>query len=235
MTQIRSSLALLLLLLLKGVCRLSFHFDTRFVGEIPEDPWADVRLVAILNHTSLYEPVFAGFLPLRFIWRIARHAVIPVAKKTTDRPLVGRFFKLLSSNVVPITRQRDHTWRDVLSKIDDSEAMVILAPEGRMKRRNGLDSEGKPLTVRAGVADLILSIPEGRFLVAYSGGLHHIQAPGEWFPRPFKTVGMLIENLDLATYRERLLVEAGEPGFHKAVIDDLTRRRNLYCPLAAVE
>lgn len=235
MKAVRATLAFLLLLVLKGVCRVFFRFDTRFVGEVPEDPWADVRLVALLNHTSLYEPVFAGFVPLRFLWRIARHAVIPVATKTTDRPVVGQFFKLLSSNVVPITRQRDNTWRQVLSTIDDPQAMVVLAPEGRMKRRNGLDSEGRPLTVRAGIADLILSIPEGRFLVAHSGGLHHIQAPGEWFPRPFKTVGMRIENLDLRPYRERLLAEAGELGFKKAVIDDLTHRRDLYCPQAAVE
>jgi hypothetical protein len=235
MKAVRAALAFVLLLMLKGVCRVCFRYDTRFVGEVPEDPWAGIRLVGILNHTSLFEPIYAGFVPLRFLWRIARHAVIPVAKKTTDRPVVGRFFRLLSSNVVPITRQRDNTWRQVLSNLDDSQAMAILAPEGRMKRRNGLDSEGRPLTVRAGIADLILGIPDGRFLLAYSGGLHHIQAPGERLPRPFRKVGMWLEILDLRTYRETLLAEAGEPGFHKAVIDDLTRRRDLYCPQAMVE
>lgn len=235
MRAVRATIAFLLLLVLKGVCRIFFRYDTSFVGEVPENPWAGIRLVGILNHTSLYEPIYAGFVPLSFLWRIARHAVIPVAKKTTDRPVVGLFFKLLSSNVVPITRQRDNTWRQVLLNIDDAQAMAILAPEGRMKRRNGLDSEGRPLTVRAGIADLILGIPDGRMLLAYSGGLHHIQAPGEWFPRPFQRVGMLIEILDLRTYRETHLDRAGEEGFHKAVIDDLTRRRDLYCPQAAVD
>lgn len=235
MRRLRQCFTFVLLLVLKGICRLLFRYDMHFLGQTPPDPWAGVRLVALLHHTSLYEPVFVGGVPPRFLWRIARHAVVPIAKKTADRPLVGRFFKTLVAHPVSITRQRDHTWEEVLETVDDPEAMLVILPEGRMKRRNGLDSEGRPLTVRGGVADLLLGIPQGRFLLAYSGGLHHIQAPGELLPRLFQPVGMRLENVDLAAYRQELLSGAGEEGFRQAVIDDLTRRRDLYCPLAAPE
>jgi hypothetical protein len=40
---------------------------------------------------------------------------------------------------------------------------------------------------------------------------------------------MRLETLDIAAYRRELLERAGERGFHAAVIEDLTRRRDLYC------
>ena len=46
-----------------------------------------------------------------------------------------------------------------------------------MKRANGMDLEGMPMTIRGGVADLLMAIPGGRMLIAYSGGLHHVQVP----------------------------------------------------------
>ena len=94
--------------------------------------------------------------------------------------MVGRFFRILAANVVSITRERDHTWRDVLATIDP-DSMVLILPEGRMKRLNGLDSNGQPMTVRGGIADILETIERGPMLVAYSGGLHHVQAPGERF------------------------------------------------------
>lgn len=226
----RNLFTFVLLLGIKMLSTIFFRIRMRWIGETPEDPWADLRLVAILNHTSLYEPVFAGGTPPRFLWAVARHAVVPVAKKTTDRPLVGTFFKVIAGHVVPITRKRDQTWAEVLDKVDDPRAMVIILPEGRMKRPNGLDSEGKPMTVRGGVADLIETIPEGRLLIAYSEGLHHVQAPGEHLPRIFRTVRMKLENLDLARYRREMKELHGEKGFRRGVIQDFTRRRDLHCP-----
>ena len=68
--------------------------------------------------------------------------MIPVAEKTIRRPMVGKFFSLLAAHVVSITRERDHTWREVLTRIDP-DSMVLILPEGRMMRANGLDSEGR--------------------------------------------------------------------------------------------
>jgi hypothetical protein len=53
--------------------------------------------------------------------------------------------------------------------------------------------------------------------------------PGQRLPRVFTTVRMRLETLDIAAYRRELLERAGERGFHAAVIEDLTRRRDLYC------
>jgi len=117
----------------------------------------------------------------------------------------------------------------VLARIDP-DAMVVILPEGRMKRANGLDSERRPMTVRGGIADILESIGEGRMLLAYSGGLHHVQVPGERWPRLFRTIRMRLEVLDLGAYHRELLAQAGPEGFKKAVIADLERRRDRNCP-----
>lgn len=157
-------------------------------------------------------------------------ASVPAAEKTTSRPIVGQFFKLVGAHVVSISRERDHTWREVLAHIDP-DSMVVILPEGRMKRSNGLDSKGHPMTVRGGIADILEAIPEGPMLIAYSGGLHHVQAPGEHLPRPFRTIRMNFELVDIATYRAERMREADGPiAFKRAVVEDLERRRDLHCP-----
>ena len=225
----RSVLVFCLLLTLKVVARVFYRVETKFIGEVPPDPWRDTRLGVLLNHTSLYEVLWAGALPNHWIWRLARHGVVPAADKTVDRPLVGLIFKFIANQVVSVTRQRDHTWFTVLRKIDP-DSMLIIAPEGRMKRSTGLDAQGNPMTVRGGVADIIDAVQEGRMLIGYSGGLHHVQHPGEKFPRLFKTIRMNFEVLDIAKYRQELLAQSGPDGFKRAVIADLERRRDQNCP-----
>lgn len=220
-----------ILLLVKLLSRIFFRHQWGWVGDEGKDPWgADIRIVAILHHTSLYEPVFAAVPPNRFLRRIAREGVIPIADKTLQRPLVGRFFRLVASDVVPVTRQRDETWRELVQRAGPGK-MVLLLPEGRMKRATGLDAEGKPMTVRGGIADLIRTAGGGKMLLAYSGGLHHVQAPGEKLPRLFKTVRMNLELVDLTAYREELETRRGpEEGFRRVVVKDLERRRDLFSP-----
>jgi hypothetical protein len=184
--------------------------------------------VAFLNHTSLFEPVFLGGVPNSFIWRLAAHGVVPAADKTTGRPLVGLIFKFVAHHVIAITRERDATWFAVLNKIDP-KSMVIIAPEGRMKREGGLDLNGNPMTVRGGIADILLAVKEGRLLLAYSGGLHHVQVPGH-IPNVFKTVRMRLEVLDIAAYIEEQMAKGGPEQFKKNVMRDLDARRDRYCP-----
>jgi hypothetical protein len=215
----RSYIVFLVLLLVKVAARLLYRIDLQWIGDVPSEPWRRVRLAAILNHTSLYEALFAGACPNHFLWRLARHGVVPVAQKTTDRAVVGRFYGMVAARVVPISRERDETWSEVLRQIDP-DAMVIILPEGRMKRANGLDSEGKPMTVRGGIADILETMGEGRMLIAYSGGLHHVQVPGERFPRLLKTIRLRLEIVDMAAYRAARLEEGGPE-----------RRRDLYCPI----
>jgi hypothetical protein len=100
-----------------------------------------------------------------------------------------------------------------------------------MMRANGLDAEGKPMTVRSGIADLLEAIGKGRMLLAYSGGLHHVQAPGQRLPRLFKRIRMNLEVVDIAAYNAARLAEGGGPkGFRRAVVADLERRRDELCP-----
>ncbi|HWS72391.1 MAG TPA: hypothetical protein VN605_09765, partial [Thermoanaerobaculia bacterium] len=122
---------------------------------------------------------------------------------------------------------RDHTWFAVLEKIDPN-SMVIIAPEGRMKRANGFDLNGNPMTVRGGIADILLSVKSGKMLVAYSGGLHHVQVPGH-IPNVFKTVRMRLEIVDIAPYIEKMMEDGGADGFKKNVMKDLDERRDHYC------
>jgi hypothetical protein len=226
---VRSYLVFLLLVLVKVFSRLFYRVDMRWIGDPPADRWRHIRLVAVLNHTSLYEPLFTGGVPLSFLWRIARHGVVPIAQKTTVRPLIGRFYKLIAARVISITRERDESWDKVLAHVDP-DAMVTLLPEGRMKRATGLDAAGQRMTVRGGIADILEALGAGRMLLAYSGGLHHVQAPGERYPRLWKTIRMRLELVDIASYRAALLASAGAAGWKRAVIEDLERRRDQLCP-----
>jgi hypothetical protein len=228
---VRKYFVFLFLLSVRTLALLCWRPRTSWVGSPPPaDFWSRIRVVSFLNHTSLFEWIFIAAAPIAFAWRVAAHGVVPAAEKTIRRPIVGRFFRLLAANVVSITRERDHTWRDVLSRIDP-DSMVLILPEGRMKRLNGLDSKGQPMSVRGGIADILETIEDGPMLVAYSGGLHHVQAPGERFPHLFRTVRMSFEALDIADYRAAREREAG-PGtaFKRMVVDDLERRRDAHCP-----
>jgi hypothetical protein len=141
---------------------------------------------------------------------------------------MGFFFRMVAKNVVPVTRQQDHTWKQVLATMR-ADSMVIIMPEGRMMRANGLDKSGQPMTVRGGIADIVRSIPEGRMLMTYSAGLHHVQTPGQRLPKLFKTLRMRLESVDIADYRNRLMDQYGPDGFKKALIRDLENRRDRFC------
>ena len=224
----RSIIVFLLLLGVRATARLFFRLREDWMPTKPKEMADGTRIVAILNHTSLYEPLIAGYASTKLLWRFARHGVLPVAEKTMKRP-VGLFFRFLVRHTVTVTRQRDATWEEVLEKIDD-RALVVILPEGRMKRRNGLDSKGRQMTVRAGIAEILEALPDGRILTVYSGGLHHIQAPGELLPRPLKTILCRFEMIDIAEFKTRVVADYPEVPFHRAVVAELTKRRDLYCP-----
>lgn len=224
----RRLLNFLLLLTLKVAVRPFYRFDFRWVGEPPANPWGAYRVLAILNHTSLFEWLFIGAVPTRFIWRIAGHAMVPAADITLQRPIVGRFFKLLVPHMLPITRQADHSWQAVVDRVSD-DVMVIILPEGRMKRADGLDKYGQPMTVRGGIADILRAIPDGVMLLAYSGGLHHVQAPGQPLPRLFKTLRMRLQEVDIRDYKSSLAAGTDPDDFKQRVKRDLEARRDRYC------
>lgn len=204
-----------------------YRFSVEWVSPVPHS-FSDIRLIALLNHTSLFEPLFTGIFPFPLLWKLATRGVVPGADITLNRPITGTLLKIMAPSVVTITRKRDITWEFFLKNIR-KDSLILLAPEGRMKRPNGLDKEGKPMTVRGGIADLLGLLDSGKMLLIYSGGLHHVHAPGQWFPRFFKTIQARVEILDIAEYKKNLLALNG-PSFKAAVITDLESRRDRYCP-----
>lgn len=221
----------LLLLLCKLACRLFYRYDVEWVGRVPADRWAGLRILAILNHTSLDEPVFLPLAPTRVVWRLAREGVVPIASKTMKRAGAGWVLRFAGRRVISISRKRDYTWQEVLRHCCGPRAITVIFPEGRVLRRTGLDVDGRPMTVRSGIADLIAGVPQGRMLLLYSGGLHHVAAPEDRLPHLFQRIAARLEVVDLAEYRAALGGTGDLEAFRRRVVEDLTRRRNRYCPI----
>lgn len=228
---LRSLAVFLTLFLVKSLSRMFWRSELSWIGRPAGDPWSSIRVVTFLNHTSLYEPIFLSVPPNRLLWRVARHGVVPAADKTIERPFVGLIFKFISHEVVPVSRQRDDTWFRVLRAIDP-ESLVLIAPEGRMMRANGLDANGQRMTVRGGIADILEAVGEGQMLVAYSGGLHHVQIPGQIFPKLFRTIRLRCEVLDIASYLREMKKNASGEDFKKNVREDLEARRDRHAPVS---
>jgi hypothetical protein len=108
------------------------------------------------------------------------------------------------------------------------DSIIMLAPEGRMKRPNGLDKYGKPMTVRGGVADIIEHLHEGGIILCFSGGLHHVQAPGQNLPRLFKRLKLNFTYLDIKEYKASLPESPRERKL--AIVGDLQKRLEKDCP-----
>jgi hypothetical protein len=67
-------------------------------------------------------------------------------------------------------------------------------------------------------------------LLAMSGGLHHVQVPGQRFPKLFKPIRMSLEYLDIPEYKRELGIDPGEKGFKAAVKRDLQQRTETLRP-----
>ena len=223
----RTLLSFIILLSIKAFTKLFYTTEVVWINSEPS--FDRIRLIAFLNHTSLYEPLYIGVLPVSFIWRLARKLIAPGADKTLDRPLVGFFWKIMSPGMISITRRRDKSWIRFMNAIHD-RAVVIMALEGRMKRRNGLDLAGRKMTAKSGVADIIAELEEGNILVAYSGGLHHVQVPGQKLPRLFKKLKLNLEILDVEEYKSRFNTEGIQ--WKRDLTADFQRRLETNCPVA---
>jgi hypothetical protein len=207
-----------------------YRLNTQWVGDARPEAWDDVRVIILLNHTSLFEPLYAQAMPWSFIGRFSRRGVFPAADVTLARPIAGRIIKMLAPEVAPLTRKRDESWSGFMRGLRQ-DAILIFVPEGRMKRRDGRDKDGKPMTVRAGIADVLAQLGTGTMLIAYSGGLHHVQAPGEGLPRVFKPLHVALEALKIEEYLGAF-PPPGTDGFKVAVAKDLDARRDRHAPSA---
>jgi len=193
--------AFCLLSLAKIYSHIFYRSEFKWITTSPTNPWFQARLMVFLNHTSLYEPLFIQNLSFSFIWNLVARANVPGADVTLNRPIVGRFWKLMLPNISSVTRKKDSSWHTYLKSIRP-DSLVIIAPEGRMKRPDGLDKSGKPMTVKGGVADIMENLTEGGMILCLSGGLHHVQSPGQHFPRLFKKIKMNFAYIDINQYKE---------------------------------
>ncbi|MFI5389711.1 MAG: hypothetical protein ACHQYQ_00005, partial [Bacteriovoracales bacterium] len=155
--------------------------------------------------------------------------VAPGADVTLMRPIVGKIYTFLFPGMVPITRKRDESWNHFLSLITE-DSFVAIAPEGRMKRATGLDKEGKPMSVMGGIADILKVMKKGNMLLAYSGGLHHVQIPGETFPKIFKTIKMNYELVKIEDFIALCESKEGGDSFKNAVSSELEERMKRNIP-----
>jgi 1-acyl-sn-glycerol-3-phosphate acyltransferase len=214
-------ISFIILISLKYFAKLFYRFKITWPKE--RINWDEIRLIIFLNHTSLYEFLYLGFLPNAFLCKLSKRMVAPAASKTMDRPLVGLFFKLFNPGMISITRKRDASWKNFKDNIK-SDSIIIIAPEGRMKRTTGLDLEGNKMSVKSGVLDVLAGINNGDMVIAYSGGIHHVQVPGEGLPKLFKRLKMNLEYFNIKEYKNRFSSEIGSEQWRKSVLADLQWR-----------
>jgi 1-acyl-sn-glycerol-3-phosphate acyltransferase len=204
-----------------------YRTDIRWITPKSEIQWEQIRIAIILNHTSLFEPLLLAAIPNRSLWRAIRRVVVPIADVTMSRPIVGGLFRWLIPNAVAISRKRDESWLKFINTVR-SDSLVVIFPEGRMKRLNGLDKHGKPMSVKGGVVDILQQTQNGKLLIVYSGGLHHVQAPGQLVPRLFQSIRVSFEELDIQRYLQSL-GDADEQTRRAKAIGDLSLRMKEHC------
>lgn len=223
----RQLLAFFILSTVKIFSHLFFRAEFKWISTHPESPWDKARVIVLLNHTSLFEPLFIRKWSFGFLWRLVPRLNVPGADITLERPLVGKFWKLMIPNIASVSRKSDSTWSNYLKSIRD-DSIILIAPEGRMKRPNGLDKNGKPMTVKGGIADILEELDDGGMVLCLSGGLHHIQKPGQHFPRLFKKLKMNLYYIDIQEYKRSLPQNSRERKIK--MVADLQRHLETGCP-----
>ena len=210
-----------LLLTLKVLSSLFYPCKSQWLPEKTQD-WQDIKLIIFLNHTSLFEVLFIQLVSIKGLWVIADRFIVPGADVSLNRPIVGKILHTLIPGIITISRKKDDTWQHFLSCVDDNKITAIL-PEGRMKRRNGLDKNGDPMSIRGGFVDILQKLNQGKILFVCSGGLHHIQAPGEKLPKLFKRIKANLEIVDLPHYKNKFNSEDAS-AFKTQVVADVSNK-----------
>jgi hypothetical protein len=214
----------LFLCLLKIVGRLIYPSKIKWITKRPDD-LNEISLILILNHTSLLEFIYCIILPFSYLWQLSKRSVFPIAEKTLKKPFYGFMLSHIAPKTISLTRKRDESWLNFLNQIKKDDICVFL-PEGQMKRKTGFDKYGKKMVVKKGVYDILLKYRNKSMAIVYSGGLHHILAPEDHYPRIFKKIFVKVECLKVNDYlkifeQEELVIEK--------ITQDLQRRRDLHC------
>jgi hypothetical protein len=187
--------------------------------------WGDVSLILILNHTSLFEFLYGVALPFSFLRELSERLIVPIADSTLKTFLGRTVLAHIAPGVVPITRRRDESWNVFLQKIS-SDHICIFMPEGRMKRLDGLDKDGNPMTVKSGTVDLLQKFRGKKMVLVYGKGLHHIFPPGQLVPRAFKKIEAKLESISVDDYLAQF---EGREDMVRSICRDLENRRDTHC------
>ena len=225
---IGNTLRFLLLCFVKWMRFWCYPTKVEWINPPADKDWNDVRLILILNHTSLIEFIYATAMPTRFLWQMSKRLVFPVADVSLRKPQ-GKIFKLFAPRIASLSRKRDHTWQHFLELLA-SDSILIFMPEGRMKRPNGRDKNGEPMTVKTGICDLLPQFSGGNMIIAHSGGLHHVMAPGQSIPRPFRRLAVALDSVNVDDYLAQFSMISDEKERRAAICRDLEERRDRYCP-----
>ncbi|MDG2392626.1 MAG: hypothetical protein P8M49_03880, partial [Thalassotalea sp.] len=94
---------------------------------------------------------------------------------------------------------------------------------------DGLDKHGKAMDIKIGVVDILSKINRGNILFVYSGGLHHVQSPGDKLPKLFKTIKVNFEITDVENYKQSFY-HLDKGVYQQAIISDLQHRLNHKSP-----
>lgn len=225
----KSWISYFILLSTKYLTKLFYKYQIGWPKE--RIKWDEIKLIILLNYTSLFEFLYVGVMPNSFLHKLSKRMVAPAADKTMNRPIVGLFFKLFNPGIMSITRKRDETWTDFLDSIYD-DSVILIVPEGRMKRADGMDVSGNKMNVRSGILDILIGLQHGKIAFAYSGGLHHVQIPDKsLFPNLFKTLKMNLEVLDIDAYKTQFSAIIGSERWKENILNDLQFRLENKTPI----
>jgi hypothetical protein len=85
------------------------------------------------------------------------------------------------------------------------------------------------MSVMGGIADIFNYIKKGNMILGYSGGLHHVQIPGQTIPGIFKTIRMNYESIKIEDFIS-ICESRSEDSFKNAVIAELEERMKKNIP-----
>ena len=94
MSNMRAYFSYSILFICRIFSQIFYSHKVSWVDEQPDNAWQDIRVIALLNHTSLYEWLYLPAAPpASLLFKIAEKAVIPIADITMKRPIIGTVFQ----------------------------------------------------------------------------------------------------------------------------------------------
>ena len=66
---IKSIITFALLIAVRTAAKVFFKLENEWIGGEPENYAKGTRVIALLNHPCLYEPLVAGYAPLNLLWK----------------------------------------------------------------------------------------------------------------------------------------------------------------------